>query len=379
MYNYLVSENKHITPSVRLLTLTRKDPTQKPLLYQPGQYAAISLHDQFRPTTTRCFSLASSPTQGDVLQFGIRVKGVYTSALERLEKGDKIFVRGPFGYFIFNEHVHDNVVFFAGGIGITPFISMIRYASDVRAKSAIHLVYSCRSENDIPFLEELLTFERLNPNLRVTYVVSDGEVKTLRNSRVFSGSLDDSMLDKLGLLYEKETYMVCGPPPYMEAVQKMLKNRNVSRSNILSEAFGQGASNQSSRMIHWPVNAYALSGLVLLLTTGLIVGADINKTLPKLEEDDIVFESDTADRIKLNGGTIDEMIHTVPPQVDTDVSQDPIITYVPNPKNALQTPVPVVTPQPTPKPTPAPLAVKKPAPTPTPVVVTTKTPKSTVS
>lgn len=388
MYQYRVAENKLLTPTVRLVTLTQKDVTSKPLLYQPGQYAAISLHDKLRPTTTRCFSLTSSPTQGNFIQFSIRVKGKFTTALERLKDGDAVVVRGPFGSFVYNEHTSKNVTFFAGGIGIAPFISMLRYAGDVKTNNKIHLVYSCRNEGDIPFLEELLKLEQQNPNLLITYIVSDGRINRLRGRHVLGGSLDNESIDQLGLAFGKETYMVCGPPMYMKTVENLLTRKKVSKGDILTEAFSQGPSPYNTKLMNWPVNAYAMTGVFLVLAAGYVVSADFNKTLPKLIIPNITTQSDNNGVLLARDGDLFENVNSVDPQVDTNIEQEPIITYVPNPTPIIYVPAsatPVVTPTPapvpvvTPKPVVTPAPKPKPVPKPTPIVQPTTPPRSTVS
>ena len=377
MYRYQVAENKLITPSVRLLTLVQKNVTSKPLLYRPGQYVAISLHDKLRPTTTRCFSLTSSPTQGTFIQFGIRVKGKYTSALERLKSGDHVVVRGSFGSFIFNEHADTDVTFFAGGIGISPFISMLRY-------SKIHLVYSIRNEKDVPFLEELQDLEQHNPNLLVTYIVGEGQIHRLQGRNVFGGSLNDEILDQLGLAYGKETYMVCGPSMYMKKVETLLKKRNVASSSILTEAFSQGPSEYNNKLMNWPLNVYALTGVFFLLALGYVLTSDFNKTLPKLTALNITTPSDITSVLVAQQGDLLENVNSVKPQVDTNITQEPVITYIPNPTPVVYVPAPVdpvATSAPSPVVIPKPVVVPtpKPTPKPTPTVVPTTPPRSTVS
>jgi len=344
MYWYRVSKSELLTPTVRLLTLVPKKATQKPLLYQPGQYAAISLHDKLRPTTTRSFSLCSSPTQGNFLQFSIRVQGKFTSALERLKEGDIVSVRGSFGSFVFNEHAHALTTFFAGGIGIAPFMSMIRYATDTGVQNGIRLVYSVKTENDVPFFNELQKLEKTNPNFSVTYVVGDGQIDRLRDTRAVPGTLDGDVVDSLELAYDKETYMVCGPPRYMSAVQTLLEERGVPRRNILTEAFSQGSARQSSRLTYWPFNVYALTGLLLVVGTGFVAATDLNKTLPKLTQTQSgVSEGESLTSVLVSEGeSLLEKINEIEPLVDTDIEQEPIVTYIPNPANtkpAGQTPV----------------------------------------
>jgi ferredoxin-NADP reductase len=337
-----------------------------------------------RPTATRCFSIVSSPTQGRILQFGIRVKGRYTSALERLREGDKVAVRGPFGSFVFNEQTDNELTLFAGGIGIAPFISMLRYAVDVHAKSNIHVVYSCRTQDDIPFLQELCMLQKRNIRLRITYVVSAGPTDVLEGKQVMQGAVTDATIDQLGLAYDKETYMLCGPPPYMDALVGLLAQRGVPAERIRTEAFSQSAARQSSALTYWPFQAYALSGLMLLVTGGLIVASDVTGTLPTLTAHSSTTSPLPSTLVVVPDANLIESINTVPPQVDTDLVQAPAATTnatatppkKPSSTGTVSTP-PVSAPTPTPKPTPTPTPtpVVTPAPQATPVVVPTPTPK----
>src|SRR5665811_676119 len=255
MYRYEVAENKLLTPTVRQLTLAC--PTEsEPLLHQPGQYATISLRDSMRPTTIRCFSIASSPTDQRTLQFSMRVKGRYTSALKRLQPGDSIAVRGPYGGFVFNQYLHTDLVMFAGGIGIAPFISMTRYATDLKLENRLHLIYSCRNQDDIAFFEVLKKLEHANPNLTVTYVIGAGETNKLIGLNTMVGMVDDQMIKKLGLNFKTQTFMTCGPPPYMKSIIGMLIHQGVPKNRILSEAFSQSSSHQTGKLISWPLNMY---------------------------------------------------------------------------------------------------------------------------
>ena len=318
MYKYEVLNNQKITPTTQVLTLEVSE-DGGPLLYQPGQYAAIGLRDRLRPTTMRCFSITTSPTNQSVLQFSMRVKGKYTSAVSRLKPGDKVAVRGPFGGFVFNQHFHQDVVFFAGGIGIAPFISMMRYASQLNLENKIHLVYSCRDQSDIAFYEELNSLQQQDPNLSVTYVIGSGPVDRLASQTKIVGSLDLKMLSALGLSYSKQVYFSCGPPKYMEAVTDLLRHQGVSEDRILTEAFSQGSHKQTGKLVSWPFNMYALSGLALLTIGFYIVASDLYATLPKLRVD-------SASSLKASNSKVldDQEVGGLEPQVDTNINQKPV-------------------------------------------------------
>lgn len=345
MHQYQVLDNQLLTDTTRLLTLECKD-DQTPLLFQPGQYAAIGLRDKLRPTVMRCFSITSSPTNQQILQFSMRVKGRYTSALQRLKKGDKIAVRGPFGGFVFNQHIHDDVVFFAGGIGIAPFISMIRYASELHLQTPIHLIYSCKNQDDIPFIKELVDLQRQNSHLKVSYVIGEGPSTRLVGAKVINGKIDNDNISKLNLNYTRQTFFVCGPPPYMNAIFKLLKENGAPSSKVLSEAFSQSSRHQTGKLKSWPFNIYALSGLALFATGFFVVASDLYKTLPKLEA--AVKPTNTSNKnVISSNGNVNGSVNKVPPTVSTNINQKDIIKNQPSSSSGSSTTTPSYTAPPT--------------------------------
>ncbi len=187
MAKYKVENNQRLTQTSQLLTLICDD--SHPILFEPGQYAGISMRDRLRPTAMRCFSISSSPTNQQRLQFSIRINGIFTHAVERLNTGDKVRVKGPFGGFVFNPSDHEDVVLLAGGIGVAPFMSMIRYANDIKLKNSVHLVFSSRNQDDIPFFEDIEAIQKENDNFKATYIIGHGETEKI-GTNVLKGYLD---------------------------------------------------------------------------------------------------------------------------------------------------------------------------------------------
>jgi len=357
MYKYKVSENRLLTDSVRSLKLRFID-EGSPLLHEPGQYAAISLHDKDRPTTNRCFSIASSSLDHHELQFSIRVGGKFTSALKRLKTGDTVYVRGPYGAFVFNEFEHNDLVLLAGGIGVAPFMSMVRYATHNKLANKMHLIYSVRHEDDVPFLDELKTLDKSNPNLRVSYIVGKGSVSKLGYDNTYQGRLDSSLLPKLGLKLQSQTYMMCGPPPYMDAMQTLLEKHGVEKKRILSEAFSLNHGDQTGKLKSWPFSMYTLTGLSLLAAGFFIAANDLYKTIPRDSSVNKLLATPTTDVLPETGNLYNS-VNSLPPQVDTNITQASTpasnsVKTVPNPVKTTPTPV-KVTPTPvTVNPVPAP-------------------------
>lgn len=363
MYRYKVIKNSLLTPTVRSVVL--KAENNKAFLLEPGQYVAISMNNSGRPTTTRCFSVASTPTDRYSLEICARVKGKYTRAMSQLAPGDSVTIRGPFGHFVFNEKLHKRLVLFAGGIGITPFMSMIRYSANLMLSNNIHLIYSCRSEDDIPFLEELLKLEKENPNFHITFAIGTGKIDRLRDQDVILGQMGEAHLPKLGLKFTEDTYLVCGPSAYSRAMLSILTSRGIPSGRILSEAFSQGKHQHSDTLKRWPLNMYAMAGLSFSLAMFFVTAGDLSKTLPSFKENPSEVQVKAQAPISLA---------MIKPQVDTNISQKPIIKHVAG-KNTPQ--AKVVS---SPAPAVAKTVLKAPPPAPRPVTVTpAPRPKTQVS
>jgi len=276
------------TPSTLVLTIEdTSEGEEAPISYQPGQYATISFKYEGHPTAVRCFSLMSIPTRQDILQFGVKVKGEFTHSLANgLKVGDEVTVRGPFGKFVFNATRDQSAVFIAGGIGITPFISMARYAARLQLPNPIVLIYSCHSQDDIPFLMELVRLEQLNPNFHVLFCVSHGPVDRLAGARVFQGPVTSELLEHtIPSYFARSSFFICGPDGFMQGMVKVLAAHGVPTSKIKTEAYGQQSHKLHAIWRTLPFQIYALTGLGLVVGPPAVMAHDITAPPPKLTVD----------------------------------------------------------------------------------------------
>jgi ferredoxin-NADP reductase len=263
-----------------LLTLTPVGAVDV-LEFYPGQYAAISFKRGLRPSPARCFSIVSSPNDTKRLQFAIRVGGRFTSAVARLRPGDEVRVQGPFGDFVVDEGYDKRVVLLAGGIGITPFISTLRYMAETRSSLPVTLLYACRSQDDIPFLEELLTLARTNPRLQVLFFVKDGRRKArMAGPRLVAGKIDDEWIEHItDDEYQDSTYFLCGPKGFMKGLGRSLAKQGVPPHRIITESFAQANAPAFGGKMSIQALTYALSAAVLLLGIGGVAALDLDQHL----------------------------------------------------------------------------------------------------
>ncbi len=235
-HKFIVHENIITPGDVLVLTLV---PSKKKAIFKfkPGQYAMLSfksLSGKLFPDHP--FSIASSPAQNNHLQFGIKILGNFTQNLAKLKPGDEIMVSGPFGKFVFKEKKHKNLVHLTGGIGITPFLSAARYANDRNLPNQMTMLYGSRTIEGTTFYNELKKLDIKNPNFKVIFAITKEDVQT-EDPSLEKGFIDKDMILKHAGPLQGKTFMLCGPPRFMEAMEEHLGSLGVPKKQILQEAF----------------------------------------------------------------------------------------------------------------------------------------------
>jgi predicted ferric reductase len=204
--------------------------------YAPGQFAFVTFHSEALPRERHPWTISSTPTRPGSLIFTIKCSGDFTAHIGRLKLGDTAAVDGPYGLFSYPAYVQDpnaELIMVAGGVGVTPMLSMLRYMADKGETRKVGLVWSNKTEADILCREELEAIEAKLPNLSVHHVLTrqkDFEGPT--------GRLDAAMLKELlsGCGRDASVF-VCGPPPMMDAVCKALEGIGFRAHRIHTEKF----------------------------------------------------------------------------------------------------------------------------------------------
>ena len=146
-------------------------PKPAELTYKPGQFFFVTIR-QGEKELTHHFSFSSSPTENDYFEFTKKFTDhEYSLALKAAKVGDWARIDAPYGQFTF-EGEYPKIALLGGGIGITPFISIIKNATDKRLNSKITLFYGCRTENDFAFQQELEAMQQENKNLNVHFIAN---------------------------------------------------------------------------------------------------------------------------------------------------------------------------------------------------------------
>lgn len=283
MKKYSVKEINNF-PSYSILTLSPRSAADI-LNFRGGQYGAISFNRGKKVSPSRCFSFVSAHDGLGELRFGLRTEGQFTKAVSLLRAGDTVNVEGPFGDFTIDYSRDSDVVMIAGGIGITPFVSMLREALIHGVKTRFTLIYSCHDYNDVPFYKELRELEKKLPNLRVIYAISNAPNAT-SNPVIYPGRISQELLSSVtGNNIASQTFYMCGPSGFMKSIAKQLILIGVSNNMIKTESFSQ-AKKRKGVKISPSLLTYAAIASILLFITGIILLYDVAKNVTESDQED---------------------------------------------------------------------------------------------
>jgi len=200
-------------------------------MHQPGQFMILQLLRNGKVSGPHPFTISSAPTRAG-LTITAKAVGDFTSTLPQTAISDIALIDGPFGVFSFLNHDAPKLVFLAGGIGITPFMSMLRYIYDKRLDKAVTLLWGNKTLRDILFREELEKMVSERPSWKVVHVLS--------RDRDWPGEKGHVDMEKLGRyvtgVHDSE-FFLCGPPQMRIDLERDLKKLGVSRRKIHYERF----------------------------------------------------------------------------------------------------------------------------------------------
>ena len=211
---------------------------ERAFTYKPGQYVELTLPHSSADSRglRRYFTLASSPTE-DTVRFGIRYYNPGSTFKQTLREADEsLFLSAGQlgGDFTMPSDKKQKLTFIAGGIGVTPFRSMIKYLSDKGDNRSVKLLYGERTINDIAYSD---VFEEARRKIHVdtTYVVS--ELKSLPPPHVRPGQINTELIKTAVPDYLERMFYVSGPQPMVQTIKETLVDIGVPSSHVRVDYF----------------------------------------------------------------------------------------------------------------------------------------------
>ncbi len=224
------------TPDVKTFRLVAPH-GQFPFEYQAGQFLNLQLEIEGR-RVNRSYTIASSPTRPGCCELTIKreAAGLASRFLhDRLQVGDRLKVSGPAGRFVFSGDEHPEVLLIAGGVGITPLMSMVRSLVDRNWSGTVSFLIVAKSAGEVIFREELARLQSQFPRLRLLVTLTrEPEGSEWSGSR---GRVTPELLRSFVPKVAEVPVYLCGPHEMMDATRDVLLSVGVPAERIQTEAF----------------------------------------------------------------------------------------------------------------------------------------------
>jgi len=221
------------TPTVKVFIL---DLRGQSLDFKPGQYVDVLFGPPEHHYAGGGYSITSSPNLKGTVHLAVKQvddKGDSAALHARAKVGDPALVMGPGGDFYYVPGSAKSLVLIAGGIGITPLMSVINYVIESEPQVTIDLLYSAKTPDELAFHRELEALAKRHPPFRPLFTITQPQGKSWPGR---TGRIDSSLLAPYAAKSGADFYL-CGPPGMPEALAGILEDLGVDSDRINSESW----------------------------------------------------------------------------------------------------------------------------------------------
>jgi len=200
--------------------------------YKPGQFLNVTLKHNDKELS-KYLSFSSSPTEPTHIEFTKKLSdSEFSNALRNAKPGDRVKIDAPYGKFTF-EGEYPKIALLGGGIGITPFISICKYATDKALNNKITLFYGCSIPDDVVFREEFEELAKTNKNLKLVVTVS----RPTPDWKGKIGRINDDMIKMELPDFKEYIFYACGPPPMVKGMEAIIDTLDIPKKQFKIEYF----------------------------------------------------------------------------------------------------------------------------------------------
>lgn len=204
--------------------------------FKPGQYVFVNLPKLLYPDdrgARRQFSINNSPNKSNILTITTRLSDSgFKKTLKELAVGSSVELGPVAGVFILPEDTSQPLVLIAGGIGITPFLSMLSHIKETKRPYKVTLVYSNRNQSSTAFLNEVQEFAKSLPDFKLILTMTEDNGWTGEKRKIDAGFIKE-FFPKVN----ENLYMVVGPPGMVDAIRRVLSEVGIKEESIKFENF----------------------------------------------------------------------------------------------------------------------------------------------
>ncbi len=210
--------------------------------FEAGQFIAVRTRVDGKDVS-RCYSVSSSPDVRGYFEISVKRQGVVSNALHATARpGAQLSVRSPNGAFKYPSADDRPILLIAGGVGITPLMSMLRHAVHTEPSRPATLLYSARTEADFAFRDELVALVRRHPQIRVQLACSKAS-----SPDVYPGRIDAELIREMVPDAAHSVCFVCGPASMIDHAKAVLAGLGVPAAQIRHEVFEAAIAASAAR------------------------------------------------------------------------------------------------------------------------------------
>ncbi len=234
LFNATVQETRELTHDIKEIRLELMEPEE--ISHRPGQYVQVRAPSPDGPVF-RAYSISSPVYEKHLVQLVVRLVpgGIGSTYLHNLEPGERVEFTGPFGEFELEQDPEVEVICVGGGCGMAPMRNIIYSIYDRWPERSCWLFFGCRTTKDIFYRDDFKELARSHPNFHVVYALSDplGPDEEWDGDTGFIHLSVDKYLEP----DTKRQAFLCGPPPMIEAVTRVLTEQDLGEEDIFYDKF----------------------------------------------------------------------------------------------------------------------------------------------
>ena len=234
LFNATVQSTRSVTHDIKEIRFSLVEPAE--ISHRPGQYVQIQAPSPEGPVF-RAYSISSPTYEDNVVELNVRLVpgGIGSTHLHELNEGDEVIFTGPYGEFRLDENPETEIICVGGGCGMAPMKNIIYSIYNQWPDRTCWLFFGCRGTRDVFYLKEYEELAKKHPNFHVIYALSD----PVEKGEVWNGETGFIHLavDKHLEANVVRQAFLCGPPPMIEAVTRVLEEKGLAPEDIFYDKF----------------------------------------------------------------------------------------------------------------------------------------------
>jgi Na+-transporting NADH:ubiquinone oxidoreductase subunit F len=224
MFDGKVISTRSVTHDIKEIRFSCDNPDT--INQRPGQYVQMQIPTPDGPVY-RAYSISSAASQNNLVELNVRLipNGVGSTYLHGLKVGDPVNFTGPYGEFHLNEDPNTEIICVGGGAGMAPMKNIIYSIYEKWPNRSVWLFFGCRGTRDVFYLDEYRELAKKFPSFKIKYALSD-PVKDGEKWDDEKGFIHLAVDKYISAETPRQAFL-CGPPPMIDAVTKILENKGV--------------------------------------------------------------------------------------------------------------------------------------------------------